>query len=164
MSDSSTSGVPIPACFLWKNDMTDTFYTSQTRERTFTDRSSRQGVHQLDGESVEQARQRLEALARMLDSAFTIPGTNVRVGADAALNLIPGLGTLAAKGVASFIIYEARRLGVPTSTLLRMMGNVGVDFVISAVPVIGWFGDVFFRANSRNIALIRRHLDRQARR
>jgi hypothetical protein len=153
--------MPLPAYFLWKNDMTETIYTSRARERAFTGRSSRQAARQLDSESVEQARLRLDALARMLDSAFTIPGTTVRVGADAALNLIPGLGTLAAKGVASYIIYEARRLGVPTSTLLRMMGNVGVDFVISAVPVIGWFGDIFFRANSRNIALIRRHLDRR---
>jgi len=161
MSDSSTSDMPVLAYLLWENDMAETIYTSGVHEKAFAGRSDQQTPRQLSGESVEQARMRLDALARMLDSAFTIPGTTFRVGADAALNIIPGLGTLAAKGLASYIIYEARRLGVPPSTLLRMMGNVGVDFVISAVPVIGWFGDIFFRANSRNIELIRRHLDRQ---
>ncbi len=108
------------------------------------------------------ARERLEALARTLDSAVRIPGTSIRIGADAALNLIPGLGTLAAKGISGYLIWEARRLGVPTRTLLRMVGNVGLDAAISAIPVLGWFGDVFWRANSRNIDLLRNHLDAQA--
>lgn len=105
------------------------------------------------------ARERLERLARLLDSAIRIPGTNVRMGADAALNLLPGVGTLLAKGVSSYILFEARRLGVPRSTLFRMMANIGVDFVVSSIPVVGWVGDVFFRANQRNIDLLRKHLD-----
>ncbi len=104
---------------------------------------------------------RLDALARLLDSAVRVPGTNVRVGADTLLNLVPGVGTLFAKGLASYLILEARRHGVPTGTLLRMAGNVAVDFAISAVPVIGWFGDAFYRANQRNIALLRAHLERR---
>lgn len=116
----------------------------------------------LSASEIAEARQRLDAIARMLDSAFRIPGTTVRVGADAALNLIPGIGTLAAKGISGYLIWEARRLGVPTTTLLRMAGHVGIDAMISAVPVLGWFGDVFWRANSRNIALLRAHLDRSA--
>jgi hypothetical protein len=105
---------------------------------------------------------RLATLARALDSAVRIPGTSVTVGADAALNLIPGVGTLAAKGIASYIILEARRMGMPKTTLLRMAGNVGVDFVISAIPLVGWFGDVFFRANQKNIRLVQEHLDRKS--
>jgi hypothetical protein len=89
-----------------------------------------------------------------------VPGTNIRFGADALLNLIPGIGTLTSKGMSAYLIWEARRLGVPTGTLLRMVGNVGVDFAISAVPVIGWVGDVFYRSNLRNMALLRDHLDR----
>lgn len=104
---------------------------------------------------------RLDALARLLDSAVRVPGTNVRVGADALLNLVPGVGTFVAKGLASYLIVEARRHGVPTTTLLRMAGNVAVDFAISAVPVVGWFGDAFYRANQRNIALLRAHLQRR---
>ena len=105
-------------------------------------------------------RARLDALSRLLDSAVRVPGTNIRFGADALLNLIPGVGLLTSKGMSAYLIWEARRLGVPTGTLLRMVGNVGVDFVISAVPVVGWVGDVFFRSNLRNMALLRDYLDR----
>lgn len=107
-----------------------------------------------------EARRRLEALARLLDNAVRVPGTEIRVGLDAALNLLPGIGTLVAKGMAGYLIWEARRLGVPAGTILRMIGNVGIDLVISAIPVIGWLGDVFYRANNKNIALLRQHLDR----
>jgi hypothetical protein len=107
-----------------------------------------------------ETRARLDTLARFLDSAVRVPGTNIRFGADALLNLIPGVGTLTSKGMSAYLICEARRLGVPTGTLLRMVGNVGVDFVISAVPLVGWVGDVFYRSNLRNMALLRDHLDR----
>ncbi len=111
----------------------------------------------------EGARARLEAIARLLDSKWRVPGTGIRFGADAVLNLLPGIGLLASKGVSAYLILEARRLGVPTGTLLRMVGNVGLDALISAVPVAGWVGDVFYRANLRNVALLREHLDRRAR-
>jgi hypothetical protein len=108
---------------------------------------------------LQAACRRLENLARLLDSAVAIPGTNIRFGADALLNLVPGVGTLAAKLLAAWIILEARRLGVPSSTLVRMAGNVGVDLVISSIPLAGWVGDVFFRANQRNMRLLRAHLE-----
>jgi hypothetical protein len=108
----------------------------------------------------DETRARLDALARLLDSAVRVPGTNIRFGADALLNLIPGVGTLTSKGMSAYLIWEARRLGVPMSTLLRMMGNVGVDFVISAIPLVGWVGDVFYRSNLRNMDLLRTHLDK----
>jgi hypothetical protein len=108
----------------------------------------------------DETRARLNALARFLDSAVRVPGTNIRFGADALLNLIPGVGTLTSKGMSAYLIWEARRLGVPTGTLLRMVGNVGIDFAISAVPLVGWVGDVFYRSNLRNMALLRDHLDR----
>jgi hypothetical protein len=105
---------------------------------------------------------RLDALARLLDSAVRVPGTNIRFGADAVLNLIPGVGLLTSKGLSAYLIWEAHRLGIPASTLTRMIGNLGVDFVISSVPILGWIGDVFYRANRRNIALLREHLARRA--
>lgn len=107
-----------------------------------------------------EARRRLEALARLLDSAVRIPGTDIRVGLDAALNVIPGIGTLSAKAMATYLVWEARQLGVPAGTILRMAGNVGVDLAISVIPVVGWFGDICYRANIRNIELLREHLDR----
>ena len=138
--------------------MSQTIYTQKESVvfRPLRDRT------QPDAAEIAQARERLDGLARMLDNAVRIPGTSIRVGADAALNLIPGIGTLAAKGVSGYLVWEARRIGVPTSTLLRMAGNVGVDAVISAIPVLGWFGDIFWRANGRNIALLRAHLDRRS--
>jgi hypothetical protein len=108
----------------------------------------------------DETRARLDALARFLDSEIRVPGTNVRFGADALLNLIPGIGMLTSKGLSAYLIWEARRLGVPATMLLRMVGHVGIDFVISAIPVVGWIGDLFYRSNLRNMALLRDHLDR----
>jgi hypothetical protein len=105
------------------------------------------------------SRARLDALARLLDSAVCVPGTPIRFGADAVLNLIPGLGLLTSKGMSAYLIWEAHRLGVPPGTLLRMLRNVGIDFAISAIPLVGWMGDVFYRANLRNMGLLRQHLD-----
>jgi hypothetical protein len=105
---------------------------------------------------------RLEAIADLLDSRWRIPGTSIRFGADALLSLLPGLGPVVSTVISGYLIWEARRLGVSTGTVLRMIGNVGLDGLISAVPVAGAVGDVFFRANRRNMALLRRHLARPA--
>ncbi|HYF07378.1 MAG TPA: DUF4112 domain-containing protein [Acetobacteraceae bacterium] len=120
------------------------------------------GTTHWDAEREVGARARLEAIARILDSRWRVPGTSIRFGADAVLNLLPGLGFVASKGLSAYLILEARRLGVPTSTLVRMIGNVGLDALISAVPLAGWAADVFFRANLRNMALLREHLNREA--
>jgi hypothetical protein len=109
---------------------------------------------------VDETRVRLDVLARFLDSAIRVPGTNTRFDADALPNLIPGVGTLTSKGTSAHLIWEARRLGVPMATLLRMIGNVGVDFVISATPLVDWVGDVFYRLNLRNMVLLRKHMDK----
>lgn len=105
---------------------------------------------------------RLQAIADLLDSRWRIPGTGIRFGADALLSLLPGLGPVVSTAVSGYLIWEARRLGVSTGTVLRMIGNVGLDGLISAVPVAGTVSDVFFRANRRNMALLRRHLARPA--
>jgi hypothetical protein len=81
--------------------------------------------------------------------------------ADAVLSLLPALGPVVSTAISAYLIWEARRLGVSTGTLLRMIGNVGLDALISAVPLAGSVGDVFFRANLRNMALLRRQLQQQ---
>ena len=106
----------------------------------------------------EAALARLERLAWLLDSAIRVPGTSFRLGADALANLLPGLGPLVSKGVSAWLILEAWRLGVPRSLLLRMCGNIALDAAIGAVPVLGWAADAFFRANRRNMALLRAEL------
>lgn len=110
------------------------------------------------------ARARLDAIARFMDSALVIPGTSIRFGADALLNVLPVAGDVLATGVSVYLILEAQRLGAPKSLLARMAANVGVDALISIVPVVGWVGDVFFRANLRNMKLLREHLDTVTRR
>lgn len=119
-----------------------------------------QNAYGYNSERNAEARRRLETLARLLDSAVRVPGTDIRVGLDPVLNVIPGVGTLIAKGMAGYLIWEARRLGVSNGTMLRMIGHVGVDLMISWIPVVGWVGDVFYRANNKNIELLRQHLDR----
>ena len=112
---------------------------------------------------VDAALERVEMLARLMDCALRIPGTNIRLGADAALGLLPGVGNLATTLVSAFIVYEARRLGVSRLTMLRMAGNVGLDTLIGAVPLAGNVADVFFRANRRNVELLRQHFEDRAR-
>ena len=111
---------------------------------------------------VDAARERVEMLVRLMDCALRIPGTNIRFGADAALGLLPGVGNLATTLVSAFIVYEARRLGVSRLTMLRMAGNVGLDTLIGAVPLAGNVADVFFRANRRNVELLRQHFEDRA--
>ena len=114
-------------------------------------------------DSQERSQVRLERIASLLDSRWHIPGTGIRFGADAILSLLPGLGPVASTAVSAYLIWEARRLGVSTGTLLRMVGNVGLDALISAVPLAGSIGDVFFRANLRNMALVRQYLEQRRR-
>ncbi|PZU90677.1 MAG: DUF4112 domain-containing protein [Chelatococcus sp.] len=101
---------------------------------------------------------RLDALARLLDSALRVPGTDIRFGADALLNLIPGAGLAVAKGLSAYLVLEARRHGAPPAMLWRMARRVGIDLMLSAIPVVGWFGDAFYRANLKNLEELRRHL------
>ena len=114
-----------------------------------------------DDADVEAAQRRLESIARLLDSAFVIPGTRLRIGADALLNVVPGVGFLVSKGLAAYLIWEARRLGAPGRMLARMLGNLGIDALISAVPVLGWIADAAYRANDRNMEMLRAHLARE---
>ena len=96
------------------------------------------------------------ALARLLDTAIRIPGTNIRLGLDAVLGLIPGAGDAVGALLSSYIILAAARQGAPRAVLLRMIGNVAIDSVIGAVPVLGDIFDIAFKSNARNAALLER--------
>jgi hypothetical protein len=117
-----------------------------------------------EGKSRKERLERLDALAALMDSAIAIPGTNIRFGADALVGLIPGIGDLVTAGVASLIILEARRMGAPTHVVARMIGNVALDALVGAIPVVGDLFDVAFRANLRNMRLLRKHFDNLERR
>ncbi|GHA12252.1 hypothetical protein GCM10007989_03370 [Devosia pacifica] len=97
----------------------------------------------------------LDRLANTLDSKWRIPGTGIRFGVDAVAGLIPGVGDAAAAVISGYLILQAARLGVPRSTLARMVGNVAVDTVFGSIPILGSVFDIFFKANNRNIKLVR---------
>lgn len=107
---------------------------------------------------------RLERLARLLDGRFGIPGTRLRFGLDGLVGLIPGAGDLVMALVALYPVVEAYRLGAPAHVVARMLANVGIDLGVGAVPVVGDLLDFLFKSNSRNVDLLRRHLDERRRR
>lgn len=107
---------------------------------------------------MQQRVERLQRLARLWDSAIRIPGTQVRVGLDPLVGLVPGLGDAAGALVAAYIVLEAARFDVPGATLLRMLANVAIDALVGTVPVLGDIFDVAWRANLKNVALIEHHL------
>ena len=102
-------------------------------------------------------RESLATLARALDAAVRIPGTNVRVGLDALIGLVPGVGDVAGAAIAGYIVLVAARRGAPPALLARMLLNVAVDTAVGAVPVVGDLFDVAWRANTRNVQLLERH-------
>src|ERR1700737_5071849 len=111
----------------------------------------------------EQRLARLDALAKLLDVAFILPGTNIRYGIDGIIGLIPVIGDLITTAISLWLVREARALGAPWHVPARMLGNVAVQGVIGTVPVAGDAFDVLFRANMRNVRLLRRWMDKQPR-
>ena len=103
---------------------------------------------------------RIDALATLMDTAFVIPGTQIRFGLDALIGLIPGIGDAITTIISLFIVREARALGAPPLLIARMIANVALDGIVGAVPLVGDAFDVAFRANRRNMALLRAHLDK----
>jgi hypothetical protein len=111
----------------------------------------------------EQRLARLEAIAKLLDIAFILPGTKIRYGVDGIIGLIPVVGDIIATALSLWVVREARALGAPWHLTARMLGNVAVQGVVGAVPVAGDAFDVLFRANMRNARLLRRWMDKQPR-
>jgi hypothetical protein len=111
----------------------------------------------------EQRLARFEMLAKLLDVAFILPGTKIRYGVDGIVRLIPVVGDIVATAFSLWLVREARALGAPWHVTARMLGNVAVDGVVGIVPLAGDAFDVLFRANMRNVRLMRRWLDKQPR-
>jgi hypothetical protein len=111
----------------------------------------------------EQRLARLDALAKLLDVAFILPGTNIRYGIDGLIGLIPIVGDLITTAISLWLVREARSLGAPWHITARMLANVAVDGVVGMVPLAGDAFDVMFRANVRNVRMLKRWMDRQPR-
>ena len=116
---------------------------------------------QLGMDEADAAYARVAALARVMDSMVAIPGTKIRLGVDALLGLVPVIGDVVSHAISSYIIWEARRIGVSRWTMARMVGNSLTDFAIGIVPLVGDAFDVAFRANMRNLALLKREMERK---
>ena len=115
------------------------------------------------GSDPQSVRQRVEAMEKLLERLFVIPGTKQSVGLDAILDLVPVIGDFAGAALGAYIVWEARNLGMSTWQISRMAGNVGIDWLLgllSVVPVVGAIPDLLFRSNSRNLKIIKRHLDK----
>ena len=105
----------------------------------------------------------VRALARLLDEAVRIPGTGIRVGLDAVLGLVPGIGDALGAGLSGWVIVVAARLGAPPSIIARMAGNAALDALAGSVPLLGDLFDIGWRANARNVALLERWLQQPTR-
>jgi hypothetical protein len=110
----------------------------------------------------EESMARLEAVGRLMDGAFEVPGTNIRLGLDAVIGLVPVAGDMISGIVSSYLIWEARQLGAPPWLIARMMANTLLDTTIGAIPLVGDAFDLMFRANMKNMALLRRHMEKRA--
>lgn len=102
---------------------------------------------------------RLDALARIMDSAVTIPGTTIVLGFDAILGLIPVIGDAISSAIGGYIILEAKRLGAPRLLVARMSANTAIDTIVGAIPVFGDVFDVAYKSNRKNVALLRAHIE-----
>ena len=112
------------------------------------------------GSDPASVRARVEALEHLLERAFTIPGTNKQIGLDVLLDFVPVIGDLAGAALGSYMVWEARNLGMSKWQMTRMGGNVGTDFLLGLIPWVGAIPDYFFRSNSRNLRIIKKHLDK----
>jgi len=111
----------------------------------------------------EQRFARIDVLSKLLDVAFVLPGTNIRYGIDGLIGLVPIVGDLLTTAISLWIVREARALGAPKYLVARMLGNVALDGVVGLVPFAGDAFDIMFRANVRNIRMLRKWMEKQPR-
>ena len=121
---------------------------------------ARRGVARAPAAARSAELEELDRLAALMDTAVRVPVIGYRIGLDGLLGLIPGIGDAATLVPAGYILYKARKMGVPNGVLMHMAANVGVDALIGSVPLIGDLFDFAFKSNRRNIDLLRRHLER----
>ena len=105
-------------------------------------------------------RQRIEAMEQLLERSLTVPGINRGIGLDAIVGLVPVVGDVVTAAMGAYLIWEAHNLGLPKWKLWRMAGNVAFDSAVGAIPVAGDVFDFVFRSNSRNLKIVKRHLDK----
>lgn len=113
-----------------------------------------------DRAEVERTLARLEKLERYLDRRYGIAG--FRFGWDSILGLIPVVGDTITGAMSAYLIWKAHKLGAPNHLKGRMIANAGLDYAVGLVPLVGDIGDALFKANTRNVRLLKDHLNKQA--
>lgn len=121
-------------------------------------RSIRRQLAAKEGDSRQASQRRVERLANFLDASWRIPGLGTRFGADAVIGLVPVVGDFTSLIISAYLVREAHQAGAGLGVLARMVGNVGVDAVLGSIPLVGDLFDVYFKANQRNAALLRKAL------
>jgi len=112
------------------------------------------------GRDPASVRRRIENLEHLLEGLITIPGTNRKIGLDVILDILPVGGDVIGAAMGAYMAWEARNLGMSKVQMARMFGNVGVDFLLGIIPFVGAIPDFFFRSNTRNLKIIKKHLDK----
>ncbi len=112
------------------------------------------------GNDPQAVRMRVEALEKLLERAFHIPGTKIPFGLDSIIGLVPVLGDLITAAMGAYLVWEARNLGMSKWQLIRMTANVGIDTAIGAIPLVGDAFDLVWRSNTKNLRIIKKHLDK----
>lgn len=102
--------------------------------------------------------ERLDRFANLLDARFRLPGTNWRFGLDTIIGLVPGAGDLVTVGPQAWLIWQGYQMGASRATLLRMAANAGIDLTLGSVPIVGDIFDMVFKANMRNVRLLRQEI------
>ncbi|WP_284126257.1 DUF4112 domain-containing protein [Parerythrobacter aestuarii] len=118
------------------------------------------GIEVPTGSDPLSVRKRIEAMEFVLERSFKVPGTNIPVGLDSIVGLVPVVGDLIAAGMAAYIVWEARNLDLPRWKLWRMAGNIALDTAVGTVPIVGDALDFIYRSNSRNLKIVKDHLDK----
>ena len=119
-------------------------------------------MNRRDGDHTGTGLQRIRGLAWLLDNSIPIPGTRIRIGLDALIGLIPGMGDATGAVLSTYILLEAGRLGVSRTTLIRMGANVLIESVVGIIPLLGDLFDAGWKANQRNVQLLERALEAPA--
>jgi Domain of unknown function (DUF4112) len=112
------------------------------------------------GREPQHVRARVEAMEKLLERSFHVPGTKIPVGLDSIVGLVPVLGDIVTAAMGAYMVWEARNLGMSKWQLMRMTANVGVDTALGAIPLVGDVFDFVWRSNSKNLRIIKKHLDR----
>ena len=104
---------------------------------------------------------RIERLEYWLDRRFQLPFVRIPVGFDGILGLVPGVGDTVSAALSAYLIWEAHQAGADKATKARMLRNVGLDYLLGLVPVVGSIADFFYKANTRNLSILKEHLGRE---